>query len=111
MPNAVQFSDVQLLNLSFLLAIQSSIRKDPISACYKFKLPVEHASKLTEIPPEKIQSFVANLGHESVFTLRQDLMQLLETPPGLLRPLSTVHVPEPESGLTPPADRRASART
>lgn len=111
MPNAVQFSDVQLLNLSFLLAIQSSIRKDPISACYKFKLPVEHAAKLTEIRPEKIQSFVANLGHESVFTLRQDLMQLLNTPAGLLRPLSTVHVPEPESGVRPPADRRTRMRS
>lgn len=111
MPNAVQFSDVQLLNLSFLLAIQSSIRKDPISACYKFKLPVEHASKLIEVPPEKIQAFVANLGHESVLILRPDLLQLLEAPPGLQRPLSTVHVAEPESAVTPPVDRRARSRS
>lgn len=107
MTNAVQFSDVQLLNLSFLLAIQASIRRDPVAACYKFKLCAEVAARLTDIPPEKIQAFVANLAHESVFTLRQDLLQMLEAPPGLLRPLSTVHVPEPQGPLAPPAERRA----
>lgn len=111
MPNAVQFSDVQLLNLTFLLAIQSSIRKDPISACYKFKLSVEHAAKLIEIPPERIHGFVANLGHESVLVLRPDLLQLLDAPPGLQRPLSTVHVAETESRFPPPADRRTQSRS
>lgn len=107
MTQAVQFSEVQLLNLSFLLAIQASIRRDPVAACYKFKLGAQQATQLADVPPEKVQAFVANLGHESVFTLRGDLFQLMAAPPGLQRPLATVHVDEPAAPITPPIERRA----
>ena len=106
MTRAVQFSEVQLLNLSLLLAIQASIRRDPVAACYKFKLCATQAARLVDIPPEKVQAFVANLGHESVFTLRQDLFQLMDAPAGLQRPLATVHVLDPEPPAAPPVDRR-----
>lgn len=106
MIHAVQFSEVQLLNLSFLLAIQASIRRDPVAACYKFKLGATQAARLAEVPPEKVQAFVANLGHTSVFTLRPDLFQLMDAPLGLQRPLATVHMPEPEPPAPPPVDRR-----
>ncbi len=111
MADSVQFSEVQLLNLSFLLAIQTSIRKDPIAACYKFKLSVEQANKAAAIPTEKIQAFVANFGQECLFTVRQDLLQLLDEPPGLLRSLATVRVSPPASAGTLPLDRRHSHRS
>lgn len=106
MIHAVQFSEVQLLNLSLLLAIQASIRRDPVAACYKFKLGAAQAVRLADISPDKVHAFVANLGHESVFLLRPDLFQLMEAPAGLQRPLATVHVAEPAPPAAPPVDRR-----
>jgi hypothetical protein len=35
MSDMVHLSDVQLLNLSVLMTIQASIKKDPVAACYK----------------------------------------------------------------------------
>lgn len=111
MANSVALSDVQLLNLSFLMALQASIRQDPIAACYKYRLSADQAPKVADLPPEKIQTLVANLGHECLFIPREDLLQLLEAPPGLVGPLSTVRMPP--SALPPfaPVDRRNGNRS
>ena len=102
MANSVQFSDVQLLNLNFLLTIQASIRKDPVAACYKFKLTAEQAPKIADLSLEQLQTFVANLGHECLFTLREDFLQMLDSPPGLLRALSTVRASQQLHSLPRP---------
>lgn len=97
MEDAVLLSDIQMLNLSILMAMQSSIRKDLVLACYKYKLTAEQAPKVAELGPEKIQALVANLGQESLFIPRQDLLQLLEAPPALVGPLSAVRAQQPSS--------------
>lgn len=111
MANSIQFSDVQLLNLSFLMAIQASVRKDPIAACYKYGLSADQAPKVAELPPEKIQTLVANLAHACLFTPRHDFLQLLEAPAGLVGPLSTVRAPHPDFALFSPVDRRNGKRS
>ena len=43
MSNVVHLSDVQLLNLSVLMTMQASIKKDPVGACFKFNLSADQA--------------------------------------------------------------------
>ena len=74
MSNTVQLSDVQLLNLSVLMTVQGSIKKD----------------------------LVANRGQESLFKLRDDFWQLLDAPPGLQGPLSTVRKAETRATVAGP---------
>ena len=111
MSNTVHLSDVQLLNLSVLMTIQASIKRDPVAACYRFNLRDEQAQRVEGLGQQQLQAIVANRGEESLFKLRDDFWPLLDAPPGLQAPLSTVRfggtlatVPEPRS--TP---RRESA--
>ena len=90
MSNMVQFSDIQLLNLSFLMTLQASIRKDPVAACYQYRLNAKQAPEIADIPPEKLQSLVANLGHTLLFEPRPDIPELLKMPAGLIGALSAV---------------------
>jgi hypothetical protein len=100
MASSVLFSDIQLLNLSFLLTIQASIREDPVAACYKYRVRAEQASRLADLAPEQMQRLVANLGHQCLFMPRDDILQLLEAPPGLLAPLSSVRASQPDAATS-----------
>ena len=97
MSNTVHLSDVQLLNLSVLMTMQASVKKDPVAACFKFNLSSDEAARIDGLRYEQVQAIVANRGHESLFKLREDLWQLLDTPPGLQGPLSMVRLPEIQS--------------
>ena len=90
MSSTVHLSDVQLLNLSALMTIQASIRKDPVGACCKFNLSDAQARRVEALGQQQLQAVVANCGHESLFTLRDDFWQLLDAPPGLQGALSAV---------------------
>lgn len=94
MSTTVQLSDVQLLNLSVLMTIQASIKKDPLAACYKFNLRDDQAHRVEGLGQQQLQAIVANRGQESLFKLRDDFWQLLDAPPGLQGPLATVHKAE-----------------
>ncbi len=111
MSNTVHLSDVQLLNLSVLMTIQASLKKDLVGACYKFNLSVDQAPRVEGLGQEQLQAIVANRGHESLFKLREDFWQLLDAPPGLQGPLSTVRLREPQSTAAEvrPLPRRESA--
>ena len=102
MSNAVQLSDVQLLNLSVLMTIQASIKKDPLAACYKFNLRDDQAHRIEGLGLQQLQAIVANRGQESLFKLRDDFWPLLDAPPGLQGPLSTVRLAEPRASLANP---------
>ena len=80
MSNTVQLSDVQLLNLSVLMTIQASIKKDPVAACYKFNLRDDQAHRVEGLGQQQLQAIVANRGHESLFKLRDDFWQLARCP-------------------------------
>jgi hypothetical protein len=104
MSNTVHLSDVQLLNLSVLMTIQASIKRDPVTACYRFNLRDDQAQRVEGLGQQQLQAIVANRGEESLFKLRDDFWPLLDAPPGLQVPLSTVRfagtlatVPEPRS--------------
>lgn len=102
MSTTVQLSDVQLLNLSVLMTIQASIRKDPPAACYKFNLRDDQAHRVEGLGLHQLQAIVANCGQESLFQLRDDFWQLLDAPPGLQGPLATVHKPETRATVAGP---------
>jgi hypothetical protein len=106
MTHVIHFSEVQLLNLSFMMAMQASIRKDPIAACYTFRLTADQAPIIANLRSEKIQILIANLAHESLFYPRHDLLQLLETPPGLIGPMAAVRAKCSDPPPFSPVDRR-----
>lgn len=90
MSNTVYLSDVQLLNLSALMTMQASIKKDPVAACCKFNLSAAQAQRVEGLGQQQLQAIVANRADESLFKLRDDFWPLLDAPPGLQVPLSTV---------------------
>jgi hypothetical protein len=93
MSNTVHLSDVQLLNLSVLMTIQASIKRDPVAACYRFNLRDDQAQQVEGLGQQQLQAIVANRGEESLFKLRDDFWPLLDAPPGLQLPLSIVRFP------------------
>jgi hypothetical protein len=76
------------------MTIQASFKKDPVAACYKFNLTDDQARRIEALGHQQLQAIVANRGHESLFKLREDFWQLLDVPPGLQGPLSTVRLGE-----------------
>lgn len=90
MSNTVHLSDVQLLNLSALMTIQASIKKDPVAACFKFNLSAAQAQRVEGLGQQQLQAIVANRADQSLFKLRDDFWPLLDAPLGLQVPLSTV---------------------
>ena len=102
MSNTVNVSDVQLLNLSVLLTIQASIKRDPVTACYRFNLRDDQARRIAGLGQQQLQAIVANRGDVSLFKLRDDFWPLLDAPPGLQVPLSTVRFPGTVSAVAEP---------
>lgn len=89
----VQFSEVQLLNLSALITVRDSIQHDLISACCKFGLSADQARLFSTLSIDQILSIVVNVGQECLFLPRQDLVSLVELPAPLAGPIMSVHPP------------------
>ncbi len=102
MSNTVNLSDVQLLNLSALMTIQASIKKDPMAACFKFNLSAVQAQRVEGLGQQQLQAIVANRPDESLFKLRDDFWPLLDAPLGLQVPLSTVRFAGPLATIAEP---------
>ena len=100
MSNTVHLSDVQLLNLSVLMTIQASVKKDPVTTCFKFNLTADEAARIDSLRQAELQAIVANRGHESLFKLREDFWDLIDTPLGLQGALSRVRLAEIHSTVT-----------
>lgn len=97
----VQFSDVQLINLSMLITMRDSIKHDLVSACCKFGLRADQASFLSNLSIDQILVIVANVGHECMFPPRHDLVALLELPTPLAGPITAVHPPHKTASSLP----------
>ena len=110
MSNTVPLSDVQLLNLSVLMTIQASIKRDPVAACCRFNLRDDQARRIEDLGQQQLQAIVANRGDESLFKLRDDFWPLLDAPPGLQVPLSTVRFAGTPSTVAEPRQRRDPSR-
>lgn len=89
MTTQIKISDVQLINLTLLLAIQNSLNQDPTSACYKFHLRTEDMSHMKDLGFEQIQAIVANID-QCLFCLRPELLDILHLPPSLAGILTAV---------------------
>lgn len=89
----MQFSDVQLINLSLLVTVRDSLKHDRVAACCKFGLCAEQARFLESLSIDQILMLVANLGQECLFLPRQDIVALLALPLPLAGPLMAVHPP------------------
>src|SRR5689334_19988146 len=83
MENSIHLTEVQYLNLNFLLAIQASLRSERLSAIYKFHLDPESATKLADMTTSELQLLAANMPHESLFRPVDNLAKLLDAPLGL----------------------------
>jgi hypothetical protein len=95
----VQFSDVQLINLSLLMTVRDSIQRDAVSACCKFGLSAEQACFFSKLSIDQILVIVTNLGQECLFFPRQNLVSLLSVPPPLAGPFAAVHPPHKKSSV------------
>jgi hypothetical protein len=89
----VQFSDVQLSNLSMLITLRDSIKSDLASACCRFGIHCDHATFLAALSIDQILIMVANIGHECLFPPRPDLISLLKLPVPLAGPITSVRPP------------------
>ena len=93
MANA-QLTDIALINLGFLLALKEAVVRDPVQACYQFRLHPSDAAVIGELGFDTLESLALGLD-ESIVTLRytgQDLRDLLKTPPPLRNVFATVRL-------------------
>lgn len=97
----IQFSDVQISNLSMLITIRDGIKRDPVSTCCQFGLRADQASFFGDLSIDQIFVIVANIGQECLFPPRQDLLSLLGLPLPLAGPITSVHPPHKAAFLPP----------
>lgn len=91
MANA-RVSDIALINLGFLLALKEAVVRDPVQACYQFRLHPSDAAVIGDLGFDALESLALGLD-ESIVTLRytgEDLRDLLKTPPALRNIFATV---------------------
>ena len=85
-------SDIALINLGFLLALKEAVVRDPVQACYQFRLHPNDAAVIGELGFDALESLALGLD-ESLVTLRYtgaDLRDLIRTPPALRNIFATV---------------------
>lgn len=85
-------SDIALINLGFLLALKEAVVRDPVQACFQFRLKPGDATLIAELGFDVLESLALGLD-ESIVTLRytgQDLRDLIKTPPALRNIFATV---------------------
>ncbi|WP_431286786.1 hypothetical protein [Roseateles chitinivorans] len=92
---AIQFSDLELFNLTLLLAMRDSVARDVMTACAQFGLREEDARYLAALTTTQILAVVANVGPQALFTPRADLFSVMRCPLPLAAPLVAVHPPMP----------------
>jgi hypothetical protein len=86
--NQAQPSDVQFANLTLLLAIRDGVLQDRVATCCKFELSAVEADRISAMNAQQVLAFVANVGDAPLFSVRRDLIALLDAPLPLARPLA-----------------------
>lgn len=100
----IHVPDIALINLGFLLALKEAVMRDPLQACYQFRLAPSDAAVIRDLGFDALESLALGLD-DSIVTLRytgQDLIDLLKTPPALRNIFATVR------GLVEPMPVRQS---
>jgi hypothetical protein len=89
MDNAPHLSDVQQLNLNFLLTVQAALKQDRLTASFKFHLDAESAALLPSMSVRDLIVLAENMAHESVCQPIGNLPALLTAPRSLAGMLCT----------------------
>lgn len=87
---AIQFSELELFNLTLLLGMRDSIARDIAMACSQFGLREEDARYLGSLTTTQILATVANVGTQALFIPRADLFSVMRAPLPLAAPLIAV---------------------
>ena len=111
----IRVPDIALINLGFLLALKEAVMRDPVQACYQFRLDPSDANVIRDLGFDVLESLALGLD-DSIVTLRytgQDLVDLLKTPPALRNIFATVRelverVP-PRHSQPPPVNGQLNA--
>lgn len=88
----IRVPDIALINLGFLLAIKEAVMRDPVQACYQFRLNASDVAVIRDLGFDALESLALGLD-DCIVTLRysgQDLVDLLKTPPALRNIFATV---------------------
>ena len=94
MTKNASLSEIQLLNLSVLLAIRDGINRDAVTTCCKFGIEARAVQFFSELTTDKILGFVANFGNECLFLPRSDLVNLLQLPLALTESVTAARAPQ-----------------
>lgn len=84
----LELSTVQIGNLAMLMTIQDSIKTDEIAACCHFGLQRDQAQYLAGLSFLHLMTIIVHLGNESLFFLRQDILNVLQHPMPLVGVMS-----------------------
>jgi len=90
MDTSNELTEVQYLNLTYLLTIQANLKTDPIAAAYKFHLSRELAITLDRMSVEDLRAAVSSMPFESMFEPVHNFVSLLTAAHPLAPTLSTV---------------------
>ena len=103
---AIEFSEIELFNLTLLLTMRDSIGRDLTQACGQFGLREADAMHLAALSPTQILAIVANVGSQALFSLRPDLFEVMRSPLPLAAALFAVHPPTVVHPFVPPPEQR-----
>lgn len=87
----IEFTEIQLFNLSALLTLRDGARHDPAWACCTFGVPLTLANQLAALAIDDVLVMVAQVGQQSLFVPRTDLAALLALPAPLAGPFTAAH--------------------
>ncbi|MBY0241999.1 MAG: flagellar transcriptional regulator FlhD [Burkholderiaceae bacterium] len=108
MDNAIHLSEVQQLNLHFLLTIQAGLKQDRVATSYKFRLDPDCEALLSEVTAGDLVALAPSMPDESLFLPIGNLPAVLTAPAGLAVTLRRVGASLPAGKGAPlaPAGQR-----
>jgi hypothetical protein len=89
-------SEIQLINLSALIAIRDGINRDAVTTCNQFGIEADAVKFLSALSTDQILGIVANFGNECLFRPRSDLLTVLQLPLPLIDSIAAVRRPQRE---------------
>ncbi|MBJ7515020.1 MAG: hypothetical protein JHC82_01820 [Stenotrophomonas sp.] len=84
----VSLTDVQATNLYQLQTICLALQHDALAACRHFDLDKEQSDHLLRLSVDQMWTIVADVGEQTLFPPRPDLLKLLQCPAALTAPLA-----------------------
>ncbi|QBE66272.1 MULTISPECIES: flagellar transcriptional regulator FlhD [Pseudoduganella] len=99
MDNAPHLSDVQQLNLDYLLIVQAALKQDRLTASYTFHLDPDSAAILPTMSVRELSTLAQSVTQESLCRPIANLAALLKAPRSLAGMLCTAGVGQNAAGM------------